>query len=189
VVGPNAVGAKDLLPDRLASLGRLLVRWLSRARLPVLVPEMPLQLVHERDVGDALLRCVLAAGPPGVYNIAGDGVITLAELLRDLGARPVTVPSGPIRAVARGLAALPFLPPRAQWAEAVSHPAIMDTSRAKRELGWKPRYTAEEALRETLGTGFNRTDGQQRQDSSVGETLGENPAGSCGGGPGADGPS
>jgi nucleoside-diphosphate-sugar epimerase len=29
----------------------------------------------------------------------------------------------------------------------------MDTSKAKRELGWRPGYTGLEALRATLGTG------------------------------------
>jgi nucleoside-diphosphate-sugar epimerase len=28
----------------------------------------------------------------------------------------------------------------------------MDTTRAKNELGWAPRYTALESLRDTLGT-------------------------------------
>jgi nucleoside-diphosphate-sugar epimerase len=150
VVGPNAVGAKNLLPDRLAPLARRLVTGLRHVPLPVVVPDVPLQLVHERDVGEALCRCVLAAGPPGAYNIAADGVVTVAQLLRELGARPITVPSGPVRAAARALAAVPFLPPRAQWVEAASQPTIMDTSRAKRELGWQPRYTAEEALRDTV---------------------------------------
>jgi len=38
----------------------------------------------------------------------------------------------------------------ADWVEALSHPAIMDTTKAKEELGWRPKYTALEALRETL---------------------------------------
>ena len=38
----------------------------------------------------------------------------------------------------------------AEWVEAASHPAIMDTTRARRDLGWKPRFTAVEALRDTL---------------------------------------
>jgi nucleoside-diphosphate-sugar epimerase len=32
-----------------------------------------------------------------------------------------------------------------------SHPSVMDTTRAKTELDWTPRYTALEALREALG--------------------------------------
>jgi nucleoside-diphosphate-sugar epimerase len=42
------------------------------------------------------------------------------------------------------------LPPVAQWVEAAAHPAIMDTTRAKVELGWAPHYTGLEALRDTL---------------------------------------
>jgi nucleoside-diphosphate-sugar epimerase len=34
--------------------------------------------------------------------------------------------------------------------EAVSHPAIMDAGKAKRELGWEPRYSSLEALRDTI---------------------------------------
>ena len=57
---------------------------------------------------------------------------------------------GPAQFAAQAIAALPFLPPVAQWVEAASHPAIMDTTRAKKELGWAPRFTALEALRDTL---------------------------------------
>jgi nucleoside-diphosphate-sugar epimerase len=50
----------------------------------------------------------------------------------------------------RAGAAVPFLPPFAQWVEAASHPAIMDTTRAKQKLGWVPRFSALETLRDTL---------------------------------------
>jgi len=43
--------------------------------VPVPVPTLPLQLVHEQDMGQALLWCVMAAGPPGAYNIAADGIV------------------------------------------------------------------------------------------------------------------
>jgi nucleoside-diphosphate-sugar epimerase len=152
VAGPHAVGAKGSLPGPLGPLARVLARWPGRlpVPLPVLVPVLPVQLVHEADLGQALLRCVVAAGPPGAYNIAADGIVTTADIARELGMFPLPVPAGPAQAAARAVAALPFLPPLAQWVEAASHPAIMDTSRAKRELGWVPRYTALEALRDTV---------------------------------------
>jgi nucleoside-diphosphate-sugar epimerase len=87
---------------------------------------------------------------PGAYNIAADGIITPAGIARELGLLPVPVPTGPAQSAARAIAALPFLPPVTQWVEAASHPAIMDTTRAKQELGWAPRFTALEALRDTL---------------------------------------
>ncbi|HEX2073973.1 MAG TPA: NAD-dependent epimerase/dehydratase family protein [Geodermatophilus sp.] len=152
VLGPNAVGAKDVLPGPLAPLGRLLLARPRRLPVPVplVVPDLPVQFVHEEDVGRALLLCVLGAGPPGAYNIAGDGVLTAADVARELGALPLPVPPAPAQAAARAVARLPLLPPVAEWVEAVSRPAIVDTSKAKQLLGWTPRYTGLEALRATL---------------------------------------
>ncbi len=152
VLGPNAVGAKDVLPGPLAPLGR---RLLGRPRrlpvpVPLVVPEHPLQLIHEEDVGRALQLCVVGAGPPGAYNIAGEGVVTAADVAREFGVLPIRVPAGPGQAAARAVSRLPFLPPVAQWVEAASRPAIMDTTRAREQLGWRPRYTGLEALRDTL---------------------------------------
>ncbi|HTT53803.1 MAG TPA: NAD-dependent epimerase/dehydratase family protein [Streptosporangiaceae bacterium] len=166
VLGPHAIGGKGVLPG-------LVTRWLPGAgggvlagwagslpvRVPVLVPALPMQFVHEDDLGQALRQCVVAAGPPGAYNIAADGVLTAADVARELGLLPVPLPAGPAQAAARALAplaALPFLPPAAQWLTAASHPAIVDTSRAKRDLGWVPRYTGLEALRGTVLAGPKR---------------------------------
>ncbi len=156
VVGPHTLGAKDLLPGPLAPLGRQLASRVGRLPVPVpmLVPALPAQFVHEEDVGRALLQCVVAAGPPGPYNIAADGIVTAADIARELGVFPVPLPAGPVQFAARAIAGLPFLPPAAGWIEAASHPAIMDTTRAKQELGWVPRFTAIEALREALRAGF-----------------------------------
>jgi nucleoside-diphosphate-sugar epimerase len=152
VVGPNIVGAKNLLPGPLAPLGR---RLFGRPRrlpvpIPMLVPELPMQFVHEQDVGRALQLCIVAAGPPGAYNIAGDGVLTAGDVAREFGVLPVRLPPGPAQAAARALSRLPFLPPAAEWIEAASRPALMDTTKAREELGWEPRYTGLEALRDTL---------------------------------------
>ncbi len=157
VLGPHAVGGKSLPRGPLGAAARALARWSvrpGRIPLPVPAPELPVQLVHEQDVGQALLQCVAAAGPPGAYNIAADGVVTGGILARELGLRPLPVPPRLVRAgaraAARAVAVLPFLPPAAQWVEAASNPPIMDTTRAKRELGWVPRFTALETLRDTL---------------------------------------
>ena len=99
----------------------------------------------------------MGAGPPGVYNVAADGVLTAADIAREFGLIPLALPAGPVQFAARAVAALPFLPPPAQWVEAASHPAIMDTTRAKRDLGWSPRLTALEAVRDTLSPGSARS--------------------------------
>jgi nucleoside-diphosphate-sugar epimerase len=156
VLGPHAVGAKQLLPVPVVSAARTMLRLAHQFRVPIPVPapDLPIQFIHEDDVGQALLKCVLAEGPPGAYNIAGDGVVTAADVVRELGLTPLPVPAVVTEGAAR-LAALiplaPFVPPASEWVEAAAHPAIMDTTKAKRELGWRPQYTGLEALRDTLG--------------------------------------
>jgi nucleoside-diphosphate-sugar epimerase len=152
VLGPQAVGAKAELPAPLVWLGRKVLGADGRlpVPLPALVPDLPIQFIHQDDVGQALLQCVVAAGPPGAYNIAADDVLTAADVARELGLLVVPLPAGPSHAVARALARLPLLPSAAGWVEAASHPAVMDTTRARTELGWTPRHSAREALRDTL---------------------------------------
>jgi nucleoside-diphosphate-sugar epimerase len=155
VLGPHAVGAKDSLPEPLTAIAQKALDLAGRlpVPLPVPVPDLPMQFIHEDDVGQALLKCVVADGPPGAYNIAGDGTVTAADVVRELGFIPITVPAGISQGAARAAASvtLPsFAPPAAEWVEAASHPAIMDTTKAKRELGWQPQYSGLDALRETL---------------------------------------
>ena len=151
VLGPDAVGAKLSVPDRLAPVVRGLGAAVRRLpRLPALAPDLPFQLIHQDDVAEALRLCVVGAGAPGAYNIAADDVVTGADVARELGLRAVGVPGWPVAAAARALARLPYLPSGAQWVEAMSHPAIMDTTKARTELGWTPRHTAIESLRSTV---------------------------------------
>ena len=157
VLGPHAVGAKDLMPGPAAAVGRRLLDVLRALPVPfpALAPDVPVQFIHEDDVGQALLLCVVAAGPPGAYNIAADGILTGSDVARELGLAPVSIPGRVVYAAAGVAASLPkppFAPPATDWVEAVSHPAIMDTTKAKEQLGWQPRYSALEALRETLPT-------------------------------------
>ena len=155
VLGPHAAGAKDLLPGPLAQAGRGLLGTLKRMPIPVPAPNVPVQFIHEEDVGRALLKCVLGDGPPGAYNIAGEGVLSGTDVIRELGLAPLPIPGRLVHGVARAAASVPrvrFLPPTVEWIEALSHPAIMDTSKAKQELGWQPKFSALEALRSTLSS-------------------------------------
>jgi nucleoside-diphosphate-sugar epimerase len=154
VVGPHLAGAKLPLPGPLAALGRGLLtaaRSYARLGLPLAVPAFPLQLVHHDDVGAALQRCALGDGPAGAYNVAGDEPVTLAQLARDLGARVLELPEEAAEVPSRAVTALPLpLPLPLQWIAATTYPLIMDTTRAKEELGWRPRFTGLGAWRETV---------------------------------------
>jgi nucleoside-diphosphate-sugar epimerase len=148
VLGPNAVGGKVTVPDWLRSAADWIPRRLPPVPIPV--PDLPVQFIHQDDVATALLRCVVAAGPPGAYNIAADETLSLPDIVRLLGGIPVPLPAAPAHAAARAAARLPGLPQPAQWIEAFAHPAVMDTAKARTELGWSPRISAQDALLETL---------------------------------------
>src|SRR3712207_1537323 len=70
------VGATDKVPAPLRRLGGALP--MLRPVIPD--PGIPFQLVHEDDVASALVGGVLGEGPPGTYNLAADGEMTLTDL-------------------------------------------------------------------------------------------------------------
>jgi UDP-glucose 4-epimerase len=155
VGGPHAPLLIDSLPytqisERLPApvLGLLDGVPILRPVLPD--PGVPFQLVHHDDVASAMRAAVVGRGEPGIYNVAGAGQLTVRELARELGWYSIPVPELAVDAVAQTVARLGFLPAQAQWIAAFREPVIMSTSRARRELGWRPRHNALETLRETI---------------------------------------
>jgi nucleoside-diphosphate-sugar epimerase len=113
-------------------------------------PGVPFQLVHHDDVARAMLAGVRGGGKPGVYNLAGPGQLTVAELAAELGWYSIPVPELALDAAAEMIAHLGFLPAQAQWIAALREPMIMDSAKARRELRWRPKHDALETLRETI---------------------------------------
>jgi len=149
VLGPATAGSWDeILPRRLRPLAHRVLS--APGRLPVPAFPHPMQFVHERDVGEAF-RLALLDGPAGAFNLAGDGLVGAGEAARALGLLAVPVPGAITRSLASALVRLPRRPAALEMAEVLTHPVIVDAGRAKRELGWRPRYTGIEALRSVAG--------------------------------------
>ena len=151
VAGPDAPALLKALPQN---------RVPGPFKPPVMPdPGTPFQLVHHDDVASALVAATLGSGPPGVYNLAGEGTITLGDLARELGWLSIPVPRlllGPASLGAR----LPLMPSIAEWIHAGRVPVIMDTSRARSELGWRPRYSTRATLQSaSRGVGCRRRRG------------------------------
>jgi nucleoside-diphosphate-sugar epimerase len=111
---------------------------------------VPFQLVHHDDVADAVAAAVLGRGAPGAYNLAGPGELTSRDLARELGWRSVPVPKAAVEVTAEVLSRVPGLPAEVSWINAFRTPVLMDTSKARSELGWSPRHDALETLRDTV---------------------------------------
>jgi UDP-glucose 4-epimerase len=157
VAGPDAPLLIDSLPYTQISerLPGPVMRLLDG--VPILRPVLPdpgvqFQLVHHDDVASAMRGGVLGRGVPGAYNLAGPGQLTVAELARELGWYSIPVPELAVDAVAEMVARLGFLPAQAQWIAAFREPVIMDTTKARRELRWRPKHDALQTLRETTAT-------------------------------------
>ena len=133
-------------------LGRLVPRALVRpSRIPV-VPDtegLVFQAVHSRDVADAYRRAALGDAR-GAFNIAADPVLDPVRLADALGARRVPVPPGALRAAAHLSWRLRLQPTPPGWVDLALAVPILDTTRARRELGWAPTIPADEALVELL---------------------------------------
>jgi UDP-glucose 4-epimerase len=124
---------------------------ISRSLIPVVpaVPGLRFQAVHSLDVGDAYRRAVFSEAA-GAFNIAADPVLDADRLAEVLRARPVKFPRGPLRALVSASWHLRLQPTPPGWLDLALGVPLMSTERAKRELGWEPRRTADEALLELL---------------------------------------
>ena len=151
VAGPDALTLVQSIPyvqlsDRMPSTVLRALELMPALKPVIPNPGVAFQLVHHDDVASALRAAVLGQGEPGVFNLAGDGTLTMADLADALGWYSVPVPDLAVGAAAELVARLPFVPDEAQWIESVRRPVIMDTSRARDVLGWRPRHDARETL-------------------------------------------
>jgi UDP-glucose 4-epimerase len=105
------------------------------------------QFVHEDDLAE-FFSLLIEKKVPGTFNVAGDGVIRGSETFAMIGKRSFKVPRWLNYSLLSILWKL-----RVKRVEApagilnyISYPWVLDTSRAKEMLGWKPKYTTKETL-------------------------------------------
>ncbi|WP_277680954.1 NAD-dependent epimerase/dehydratase family protein [Saccharomonospora azurea] len=147
---------------------------------PGLIPVVPnarslrMQVVHSADAGRAF---ALAATRDvrGAFNVAAEEIVDGALLARVLDARTVPVPSRVLRTVLSAAWNLRLVPASPDLFDAVVRLPLMDTTRARTELGWTPQHTAAEAVAEFL-TGLRERAGEATPplaSSTEGGRLGE----------------
>jgi UDP-glucose 4-epimerase len=151
VAGPDALTLVQTIPyvqlsDKMPAPILRALELMPALRPVIPDPGVPFQLVHHDDVAAALEAAVLGRGEPGIYNLAADGTLTLADLAAALGWYSIPVPDLAVGAAAELVARVPFVPDEAQWIESIRRPVIMDTTRARSLLGWQPRHDARETL-------------------------------------------
>jgi len=105
----------------------------------------PFVFVWDQDVVGCLLHAV-AGGPPGVYNVAGDGVLTLAEIAARLGKRRLVLPAGLLRLALRALKTLGLTQYGPEQLDFLRWRPVLDNTRLKTEFGYRPRLSSAEVF-------------------------------------------
>lgn len=132
--------------------GPLLPNFLVQKRMVPLIPRVPrlrFQAVYSRDVGQAYRQAVVR-DVHGAFNVAAEPEIGVAELREFFGARSFPLPAGALRAAAGLSWKLRLQPSAPGWIDLALGAPMMDSSRAREELGWEPRMTSLQALDDLL---------------------------------------
>ncbi|MEM1638560.1 MAG: NAD(P)-dependent oxidoreductase [Desulfurococcaceae archaeon] len=112
----------------------ILEKGLRGEKIIVKNPEDKVNYIYVRDTVDALVSLLEAEKAPSrIYNAGGfvSKVIEFVELVRKY---------------------IPSLNYEVQPAPAVRYPAVIDDSRARRELGWSPKYIYDRAIEDYIET-------------------------------------
>jgi nucleoside-diphosphate-sugar epimerase len=155
IEGPRIVRLRPALifkREAAAEIRRLFVGPLLPGPLvhPKLLKVMPvtdrlvLQAVHSKDVGEAYRLAATNPGAHGAYNIAADPV---------LDPRPhslLKVDPRVLRALANAAYKARLHPTPPGWLDMGLAVPVMDTTKARTELGWSPTRTSTEALLELI---------------------------------------
>jgi nucleoside-diphosphate-sugar epimerase len=144
IAGPHAVSAATQhwpAPLRRAAI----VAFGAGLRPPLPPPPVLLQVLHPADAASAFLTAAFE-GPPGIYNVAPDDVLPGADVIRGLGFPIARLPMGARRAGLRALNALPVPVPAWSWLEMLRASYVLDTTKIRETLGWRPRHTSRDAL-------------------------------------------
>lgn len=126
--------------------------FLHRLRLPLLpfAPEFVFQAVHADDIADAYWR-VLDRRAAGAFNVAAEPVLGPDAVATLVGARRwLPLPPRAFRTLIGAGWSVGLLATDPGWVDMAAGSPVMDTSRARTELGWAPRHSSLAALREVL---------------------------------------
>jgi UDP-glucose 4-epimerase len=128
-------------------------RYLSLPVVPTFAGFDPrLQLLHEEDAAEAIVRAVLS-DHHGVFNVSAGGVVLLSQAIAIMGGSPAPVLPPYGRWMGRlALRAFAGVNLPAYLADVIAYGSVMDCSRLEAAFGWRPAYSSR-AVMDALARG------------------------------------
>ena len=148
---PGIVGQRDAG----SALLRYAVPGLVPARALRLTPVLPfdrkvrIPVVHSSDVADAIAR-VLETRATGPFNLSAPPDVTASDIAGALRARLVPLPAKVLRTGVSLAWHGRLLQLDPGWIDLAFSVPLLDTTRARTELGWTPSVTGPEVLEEVV---------------------------------------
>lgn len=125
--------------------------WDGKKILAVRGSDSPFVFIWVDDVAAAMARAA-TDGPAGIYNVAGDGAMTVAQIAKRLGKGLLVIPAPVLAAglwVARTLRITPHGPAQVRF---LRYRPVLDNARLKQDFGYTPKYSSAEAFEQYLAT-------------------------------------
>src|SRR5205807_1068796 len=127
-----------------------LTRYFSLPVIPTAMGYDPrIQLIHEEDAVEALYRAVRQAHP-GIYNVAGDGIVYLSQAVRLLGRPPVPVLLPLVSPVANALRRAGLVDFATDQLRFLLYGRVVDNERLKKAFGFSPGFSTRAALEDFI---------------------------------------
>ncbi|HUG83747.1 MAG TPA: NAD-dependent epimerase/dehydratase family protein [Euzebya sp.] len=130
-----------------------ITKYLSMSVIPTVMGYDPrLQLLHTDDALEILYRATMG-GHPGIFNVAGPGILYLSQAARMVGRPTLPIPvqlTGLLSNVLRPLSGVDFT---AEQLPLLQFGRVGDITRMRRDFGYDPMYTTKQALQQFIDCG------------------------------------
>lgn len=127
-------------------------RYLKRPVMLTMLGYDPLvQFVHLDDVTEAFWK-LIEEDHKGIYNFSGDGVLPLSRVIELSGTVSMPVPPSVFKNLVQFLWNIDVSPAPASWGNFLRYLCVADNSKFKKEVGFVPKYTTKQALKDFIKT-------------------------------------
>lgn len=131
----------------------------------------PFVFIWDQDVVGCLVEAV-RGGPAGIYNVAGDGVVTLAEIAERIGKPLIPLPAWLIRGALGLLHPLGLSQYGPEQVDFLRYRPVLSNERLKSVFGYEPRMSSREVFEFYWRHRVSRVASGARSASASGQAAG-----------------